>query len=47
MEPEDAEAFSILMRAFAPWLGPYWAREGVPPPLHPHLFRDDFISPPE
>ena len=46
MEPGDAEAFSSLMRAFAPWLGPYWAREGLPPSLHPHFLRDHLTSPP-
>jgi glutamate synthase domain-containing protein 3 len=44
MAPDDADALSSLMRAFAPWIGPYFAGEGAPlassfPPgfLRPHL----------
>lgn len=46
MEPGDAEAFTSMMRAFAPWLGPYREGVGLPALLSPHFFRDHFMSPP-
>ncbi len=46
MVPADAEAFSSLMRTFAPRLGSSWAGAGLPPWLHPHILRDHLIFPP-
>lgn len=44
MAPGDAEAFSTLMRTFAPWLGPSQAGAALPSSLYPHFLRDHFMS---
>ncbi|MEJ7640244.1 MAG: glutamate synthase [Singulisphaera sp.] len=46
MEPGDAEVFSSLMRAFAPWLASYWAGVGLRSSLYPRFLREHLVSPP-